>query len=308
MNLSEAEELFGLEGEYSASDIRSVYKQLAKIYHPDLSEDSRTANYFMRQINEACELLERASSSSTNQTKQSTKSEHANGYRRASDSREERQAEERKGEEAKTRKERETAKREEDYLAACALAQTATTASEHARVAHLFEKLGYYKDARSFYEFHSRIADEMRDNEERAVSEKVEKEHKRKWALNVASGFSVTPPALLGLFIVSTLKDNSLFPICLILFGVSAICGLWGAFHEEHDRVAEIGLVSSMFSAFTMYSILSPIFLMLLAQVVGSISNMCDAFYNDRVVAKTITAILAYGLFIIGVISYYSRG
>lgn len=63
MNLGEARELFELKEGYTAIDVDCAYKRLALQYHPDKNENSPASNIFMRQINEAYDLLksERAS-------------------------------------------------------------------------------------------------------------------------------------------------------------------------------------------------------------------------------------------------------
>ena len=53
MNLSEAEDLFGLSDGYTTKEVNKAYRRLAMQYHPDLNENSQASVFFMRQINEA---------------------------------------------------------------------------------------------------------------------------------------------------------------------------------------------------------------------------------------------------------------
>ncbi|MBQ6585696.1 MAG: J domain-containing protein [Coriobacteriales bacterium] len=57
MTRAEAEQLFGLSSGYTLKDIKTAYLRLAKEFHPDARGNSRAANIFMQQINEANEIL-----------------------------------------------------------------------------------------------------------------------------------------------------------------------------------------------------------------------------------------------------------
>ena len=207
MELSEAENLFGLSGSYTAKDVNDAYKRLAKQYHPDLNANSNASVFFMQQINEAKLLLETAvtrGSQETRQPAQEVREQKRNNREkeaeRRSRERETAERERRKAADEARRKEEERKKRaqeaerqqkEKDYLLACEMSLKVKTSEGHARVAERFKKLGDYKDAKIYVARHEAAAEELR------VIEAEQTQKTRRYGVLTACLTVVTTGALL---------------------------------------------------------------------------------------------------------------
>lgn len=140
-------------------------------YHPDLNENSQASVFFMRQINEAKTLLEKAASHESQdyrqdarKQKQSNRDEEADEKARQEASEEARRKQEerkRKAREAERQK-AEQQQKEKDYLLACEMSLKVKTSEAHARVAERFKKLGDYKDAKIYIASHEAAAEKLR--------------------------------------------------------------------------------------------------------------------------------------------------
>ncbi|MBB3279866.1 J domain-containing protein [Slackia isoflavoniconvertens] len=183
MNLSEAEDLFGLSDGYTTKEVNKAHRRLAMQYHPDLNENSQASVFFMRQINEAKTLLEKAASHESQdyrqpkqdarKQKQSNRDEEAERRRRAREAdetaRQEASEEARRKQEERKRRAREAERqkaeqqqKEKDYLLACEMSLKVKTSEAHARVAERFKKLGDYKDAKIYVASHEAAAEKLR--------------------------------------------------------------------------------------------------------------------------------------------------
>ena len=150
MNLSEAEDLFGLSDGYTTKEVNKAYRRLAMQYHPDLNENSQASVFFMRQINEAKTLLEKAASHESQDYRQpkqdARKQKQSNRDEEAERRRREREADEKARQEASEeerkrrareaeRQKAEQQQKEKDYLLACEMSLKVKTSEAHARVA-----------------------------------------------------------------------------------------------------------------------------------------------------------------------------
>ena len=177
MNLSEAEDLFGLSDGYTTKEVNKAYRRLAMQYHPDLNENSQASVFFMRQINEAKTLLEKAASHESQDYRQpkqdARKQKQSNRDEEAERRRREREADEKARQEASEeerkrrareaeRQKAEQQQKEKDYLLACEMSLKVKTSEAHARVAERFKKLGDYKDAKIYVASHEAAAEKLR--------------------------------------------------------------------------------------------------------------------------------------------------
>lgn len=174
MNLSEAEDLFGLSDGYTTKEVNKAYRRLAMHYHPDLNENSQASVFFMRQINEAKTLLEKAASHESQdyrqpeqdarKQKQSNRDEEADEKARQEASEEARRKQEERKRRARKaeRQKAEQQQKEKDYLLACEMSLKVKTSEAHARVAERFKKLGDYKDAKIYVANHEAAAEKLR--------------------------------------------------------------------------------------------------------------------------------------------------
>ena len=241
MDLSTAETIFELKGGYSEREVKAAYKRLALKHHPDQNEGSPASNYFMRQINEAYELLmeavgdggrcgaQRAGGAGYDAERAEREAAERKRRERERWERECRERARRQAAEQERRAREEASMTEDEYLRACELAQSASTVSEHLIVASLFEALGNYRDSESFAAYH------------RAAAEKRRKRARR---LNACSSLTmlVAPIAYMA---IATVETGPIWGLLACL-----VCGAWapvalGAFgtgerREEPSRLAGV--------------------------------------------------------------------
>ena len=306
MNLAEAKEIFGLDEGYSESDVKAKYKSLAKKFHPDLNKDNETSNYFMRQINEAYEILLHSPFTVSNNFDQS----YAEEAKRYEEERRRREAEEKKRREAEEKKRKEQEEKlekiERDYQHACEVAKNARTASEYTEAAELFRKLGNYKNS-NYQRIHNEVrAEGLIEAKKRfdLIDERMQHiPYKLLWAFSCISVIIASLACGIYWFIQGP-QDNILF---LVLYALSIVCAVWCLFFEHKGEAAAGGIWIAgglFFIAYAFGFESLPIYLSLfmLAQLLGAISCPLDIYKNKVVVVKTIFTSLSLITFIVGLV------
>lgn len=327
MDLSTAEAIFELDGEYTAHDVRAAYKRLALKHHPDQNENSRASNYFMQRINAAYELLLKAANNkpapkASKGTQNKPQDKNAGAYRnnnsesqgkRKSDEsseqerrnveRERRQAAERERRERERREaerrqkqaaERERKKREEqakktedEYLSACELSLTASSLNEHRRAASIFKKLEGYKDSESYYANHKSIVDE-REKKVRRVN---------------AYSFPTIAIAAIVFMLLATVEAGPFVGIGVTLYcggWLPIFCGFEATRPTNEDPRRLVGTVGIVFAlGALMVSILFDpgcLFLLVVSvgQFVGGLSCIIKGTSKSGVTARIILSSIAY--------------
>ena len=271
MNTSEAEKLFGLREGYSLEEVRAVYKKLALRYHPDKNDNAPDATYFMQQVNEAFEILQKAAQYNQSDTqkekaeqpKQSSSEENnnkwqqQNGYWAQQDDRErkesarEEQERRRTAQQQREQDERKRAERvkeeqrrsqaarearkhrelEQAYLKACAKSQSARTPFDHNQVAQLFKNLGDYKDSATFVQYHENKSSEM--------SAALQEEYARETKYRIISFIPFAVPLLMLaiLFFQSGGVLASIVPVGLT--PLPMVLAFYGAQKEGRGRLKD---------------------------------------------------------------------
>lgn len=72
--------VLGLEPDASADDIKKAYRQMAKLYHPDLHPDDPTINDKMNAVNEAYDMLTNPNKYAAKQAQEAAAQEPQNSY------------------------------------------------------------------------------------------------------------------------------------------------------------------------------------------------------------------------------------